>query len=359
MVRETVGLVAYRAGEWAEAIGELRAARRMSGGPGQLAVLADCERALGHPERAIEISRSPEAAALDAEQSIELGIVSAGARADLGQTEAAVAQLEQLAATAGDSARVAFAYADLLEQVGRRDDAVRWFIRAADADVDEETDAAERLQLLGAEPTDGSSGAADDLDVDPDGDDAVDGDGGVDEDDPDGESEGDDRRPAGEPAATDGDDAPASTTSSVEADSGDGPLTVSFDDAPAASPTAESSTGTPTESDSDAEAHSAGAAADTELDSATEPTDDRDGRPPFVEAVPPPAPERSDEAASTGPADETGTAPSPGADPAVDTDGSESPVDRRSSDDADPAGEAVSPSFPGAPLFSDDPRTGA
>lgn len=152
VVRETVGLVAYRAGEWAEAIGELRAARRMSGGAGQLAVLADCERALGHPERAIELSRSPEAETLDAEQRTELVIVSAGARADLGQIDAAVAQLEQLAATTPDSARVAFAYADLLERAGRREDAITWFIKAADADLDEETDAAERLVALGADP---------------------------------------------------------------------------------------------------------------------------------------------------------------------------------------------------------------
>lgn len=151
VVRETVGLVAYRAGEWAEAIGELRAARRMSGGAGQLAVLADCERALGHPERAIELSRSPEAETLDAEQRAELVIVSAGARADLGQIDAAVAQLEQLAATTPDSARVAFAYADLLERAGRREDAITWFIKAADADQDEETDAAERLVALGAD----------------------------------------------------------------------------------------------------------------------------------------------------------------------------------------------------------------
>ena len=78
VVRETVGLVAYRAGEWAEAIGELRAARRMGGGPGHLAVIADCERALGHPERAIELSRSADAAALDPAAARELAIVAAG-----------------------------------------------------------------------------------------------------------------------------------------------------------------------------------------------------------------------------------------------------------------------------------------
>ena len=51
-VREATGIAAYHAGEWNEALGELRAARRMGGGPGHLAVMADIERALGRPERA-------------------------------------------------------------------------------------------------------------------------------------------------------------------------------------------------------------------------------------------------------------------------------------------------------------------
>ncbi len=148
VVRETVGLVAYRAGEWAEAIGELRAARRMGGGPGHLAVIADSERALGHPERAIELSRSAEAASLDRGAARELAIVAAGARADLGQLDAALAQLRQLAADGTPDARVAYAYADLLERAGDRDEAIGWFVRAADADADEETDAGDRLAAL-------------------------------------------------------------------------------------------------------------------------------------------------------------------------------------------------------------------
>ncbi len=61
VVREAAGIAAYHAGEWAEALGELRAARRMGGGPGHLAVMADIERALGRPERALELTRGPEA----------------------------------------------------------------------------------------------------------------------------------------------------------------------------------------------------------------------------------------------------------------------------------------------------------
>ncbi|MGS0684667.1 pentapeptide repeat-containing protein [Nakamurella sp. GG22] len=152
VVRETVGLVAYRAGEWAEAIGELRAARRMGGGPGQLAVMADCERALGHPERAIELSRSAEADALDPESATELSIVVAGARADLGQVDTAIAQMERVGLEKLESnPRLAYAYADLLLKNGRQQDALSWFIKAADADLEEETDALERVEELGAE----------------------------------------------------------------------------------------------------------------------------------------------------------------------------------------------------------------
>ena len=152
VVRETAGLVAYRAGEWAEAISELRAARRLGGGAGHLAVLADCERALGHPEKAIEIARSAEAALLEPDEASELTIVVAGARADLGQLDAAIASLEATGfATAPVqpySARVYYAYADLLEQAGRRAEALDWFMKAADNDPEEDTDAGDRITAL-------------------------------------------------------------------------------------------------------------------------------------------------------------------------------------------------------------------
>jgi tetratricopeptide (TPR) repeat protein len=151
-VRETVGLVAYRAGEWAEAIGELRAARRMGGGPGHLAVMADCERALGHPERAIELSRSAEADDLDPDAAAELSIVVAGARADLGQIDAALAHLERVGLDkAEEHPRLAYAYADLLLQAGRRAEALGWFIRSANSDADEETDALDRVEAMSLE----------------------------------------------------------------------------------------------------------------------------------------------------------------------------------------------------------------
>ena len=56
IVRELAGVIAYQAGEWSEALAELRTARRLGGGPGQLALMADSERGLGRPERALELA---------------------------------------------------------------------------------------------------------------------------------------------------------------------------------------------------------------------------------------------------------------------------------------------------------------
>lgn len=151
-VREAAGLAAYHAGEWSEALAELRAARRLGGDPGRLAVLADCERALGRPERALEIARSPEAGQLDTDEAVELRIVAAGARRDLGQFDAAVIALQGPDLdTAGEEpwrARLRYAYADNLLAAGRKQDAIRWFLAAADVDVEEVTDAAQRAVEL-------------------------------------------------------------------------------------------------------------------------------------------------------------------------------------------------------------------
>jgi tetratricopeptide (TPR) repeat protein len=155
-VREAAGIAAYHAGEWSEALGELRAARRMGGGPGHLAVMADIERALGRPERALELTRGPEAGELGPAESIELAIVAAGARRDLGELDAAVVglQLPELDPARRDpwSARLFYAYADNLLAAGRESDAVRWFVHAADVDDEAETDAAVRLAELTGEP---------------------------------------------------------------------------------------------------------------------------------------------------------------------------------------------------------------
>lgn len=151
-VREAAGLAAYRAGHYAEALSELRAARRISGDQSLLAVMADCERGLGRPERALAMAEAPEVAGLDAATRVELKIVASGARRDMGQADAAVLLLQgpQLRPELRRpwSARYFYAYAEALADAGRDDEAVTWLRHAAAADVDGQTDAAERLELI-------------------------------------------------------------------------------------------------------------------------------------------------------------------------------------------------------------------
>ena len=149
-VREAVGLTAYRAGQWQTAIGELRAYHRMTGRQTHLAILADCERALGRPERAVDMYRAADREQLSPEEAVELLIVAAGARADLGQGKAAVAMLQVRELTSDEPwvARLRYAYADSLLAMGRGEEAREWFARAAEVDEDAATDAAERLLEL-------------------------------------------------------------------------------------------------------------------------------------------------------------------------------------------------------------------
>jgi tetratricopeptide (TPR) repeat protein len=152
-VREAVGIAAYRCGDWAQALAELRAARRMGSKSSLFALIADCERGLGRPERAIELARSPEAADLSGDDADELRMVAAGARSDLGQLEQALTVLStpQLdpSRTGSTAARLFYAYADTLLALGRDDEALQWFLHSAAADVEGVTDAEERVSELG------------------------------------------------------------------------------------------------------------------------------------------------------------------------------------------------------------------
>ena len=152
LVRETAGIAAYNAGEWQEALTELRAARRINGGTSLLPLIADAERGLGRPERAIEIARSEEGRSLTGDEATEMHIVEAGARIDAGEPAKALVtlQAEDLAPgrTGTMAARLFYAYASALLAADRRDDAVTWYMNAAAADVDDATDAEFRLMEL-------------------------------------------------------------------------------------------------------------------------------------------------------------------------------------------------------------------
>lgn len=149
-VREAAGVVAYLAGDYAEAIAELRAVRRMTGTADYLPMMADCERGLGRPRRALELLKEIDLRLVDDATRVEVALVAAGARADLGQVDAALILLDapdltQLPA-GGARARLEYARAELLMQAGREAEGRAWLQRAADSDVDGVTDAAERVE---------------------------------------------------------------------------------------------------------------------------------------------------------------------------------------------------------------------
>jgi tetratricopeptide (TPR) repeat protein len=152
LVRETCAIAAYQAGDWTTGLAEFRAARRLTGRSSYLPLMADCERALGRLDRALDIVTSMDARAADHHTQIELRIVESGIRRDQGLLDAAVVALQgpELAGERirPEYARLYYAYADALLAAGREDEARNWFGRAASADVDAETDAAERYEEL-------------------------------------------------------------------------------------------------------------------------------------------------------------------------------------------------------------------
>lgn len=158
IVREASGEAAYAAGLFKEALLELKAARRLSGSAIYLPMMADCERALGRPERAIAMAKDPVVEILDEAGQIEMKIVASGARRDQGDTGAAVRTLEgrelRSRTRADWSPRLRYAYAEALLADGQRGLAREWFERAAGVDVQNSTDASERVAELDAQAQD-------------------------------------------------------------------------------------------------------------------------------------------------------------------------------------------------------------
>lgn len=176
VVREAAGLTAYRTGRFAEALRELRTVRRLNGSEEHLPVMADCERGLGRPERALALAQSDAARVLSAAAKVELAIVVSGARIDMGQAEAGLAALTSAppAPDAGLARRLAEARADALDACGRsveaaelrareglitdeEDDVVVFDLEEDHADADEETAGAD----AGAPGIPGPAGAQD------------------------------------------------------------------------------------------------------------------------------------------------------------------------------------------------------
>ncbi|WP_443055371.1 hypothetical protein [Streptomyces sp. NBC_00258] len=172
-VREAAGFAAYANQKYSEALAEFRAARRMTGNVDLWPVMADCERGLGRPERALEMAGAPEVQKLDKAGQVEMRLVAAGARRDMDQLDAAIVTLQspELASNSVQpwTARLRYAYADALLAAGREGEAREWFAKAVESDKDGSTDASDRLaELDGVEFVDAL--VEDDSDSDSDGD---------------------------------------------------------------------------------------------------------------------------------------------------------------------------------------------
>ncbi|MGW0777938.1 tetratricopeptide repeat protein [Streptomyces sp. NPDC002835] len=169
-VREAAGFAAYASQKYSEALAEFRAARRMTGSVELWPVMADCERGLGRPERALAMAGEPEVQKLDKASQVEMRLVAAGARRDMGQLDAAIVTLQspELASNSMQpwTARLRYAYADALLAAGREDEAREWFAKAIEADKDGATDASDRLaEMDGVEFVDALSEEHDAHDV--------------------------------------------------------------------------------------------------------------------------------------------------------------------------------------------------
>lgn len=131
LVREVVGIAAYAAENYELALRELRTHRRISGSTDHLALLVDCERALGRTDKALTLAQEaladPELA--PAVRS-EVAIVVSGIHQDAGQLGQAIKALEipELNPKRGYdySPRLFSTYSDLLAAAGRAKEATRW-----------------------------------------------------------------------------------------------------------------------------------------------------------------------------------------------------------------------------------------
>ncbi len=150
VVREAAAETAYAAGHFDVALREYRAIRRMNGGDELVPVMADCERALGKPREALDLLASIKPQ--DPELRVECLLVEAGVRDDLGQTAEGLrilkAAISERVGPRESQARLQYAYANLLEKVGKSEPAIQWFANAADNDQTGDLDTADRIASL-------------------------------------------------------------------------------------------------------------------------------------------------------------------------------------------------------------------
>lgn len=161
IAREMLAMTAYRTGDYALALRELRTQRRLSGTQGNVALMVEAERALGRPQKGIETGLETDTAALTAEERVHLAIAMSGARLDIGQTQQALFELEirelDPKRAFSYSPELFAAYAGVLDELGRAEEAAQWQERAERAgralDANEaEDDELEVFEVFETEP---------------------------------------------------------------------------------------------------------------------------------------------------------------------------------------------------------------
>ena len=153
VAREALGLAAYATGKWAQALSELRAARRMSGlgrppaGDGRLRAGPGPARTSPRPRRhARGRATRPRRPDRDAHRRLRRTPRPRSARRR--RRDPSAPRAEVIEGCQPWTGRLRYAYADALLAAGREDEARDWFAEAVDADPDGLTDAAERLEEL-------------------------------------------------------------------------------------------------------------------------------------------------------------------------------------------------------------------
>lgn len=155
VVREAVAEAAYAAEEFSTALTEYRAVQRMTGDPNFWPVIADCERAVGRQDQALRTIRDAHSLELEPTQRVELVLVEAGLRDDMGHRDEAMRLLRDAIGRHEGShesrARLRYAYANFLEEKGETESAAKWFTAAAGFDSQRELDTRDRLIALGVD----------------------------------------------------------------------------------------------------------------------------------------------------------------------------------------------------------------
>jgi tetratricopeptide (TPR) repeat protein len=126
-VRELLGLAAYRTGEFHEALKELQTYRRLTGFLDENHVIADCQRALGQPARALATCAEVVQQRVSPSVWAETKIIAAATLADEGDFDGALREIRQADVDTRETQdyhlRVWYVAGDILERMGRHDDA--------------------------------------------------------------------------------------------------------------------------------------------------------------------------------------------------------------------------------------------